>query len=395
VKQLHFEGSGFEYFKIWIVNILLIIITLGVYYPWAKVRNQRYFYANTTLESRNFEYHATGKQLFLGYIMAMALLLVLSIVQNISPLGAVGTFLLLSLIIPWIIWRSLMFTMRMSSFSNVRFRFVGSLKGAYVNFMLLPGALFLCLYGAPGLAFLLLFTLPDSIGIGLGVLILAYASTFTALALYLGALIKNKNTSYVVNGYRFGQGQFNTTLETHKFAKILIKTIGIGFLMLISIVIFTVIMMALTGGLAGLLSLVSGDSEAIKVLFSGPNINRGLGLSYIAVLLSSFIVVAYFQAHVRQYVFDNTLLNENVSFSSSLTTRALAWLMISNFVLLVMTLGLATPWAKVRRAQLILKNTLVDVESGFDGFITQQQEQQSALGEQVGDAFDIDIAMGV
>ena len=395
MKQLHFEGSGFEYFKIWIVNILLIIITLGVYYPWAKVRNQRYFYANTTLESRNFEYHATGKQLFLGYIMAMALLLVLSIVQNISPLGAVGTFLLLSLIIPWIIWRSLMFTMRMSSFSNVRFRFVGSLKGAYVNFMLLPGALFLCLYGAPGLAFLLLFTLPDSIGIGLGVLILAYASTFTALALYLGALIKNKNTSYVVNGYRFGQGQFNTTLETHKFAKILIKTIGIGFLMLISIVIFTVIMMALTGGLAGLLSLVSGDSEAIKVLFSGPNINRGLGLSYIAVLLSSFIVVAYFQAHVRQYVFDNTLLNENVSFSSSLTTRALAWLMISNFVLLVMTLGLATPWAKVRRAQLILKNTLVDVESGFDGFITQQQEQQSALGEQVGDAFDIDIAMGV
>lgn len=395
MRQLHFEGSGFEYFKIWIVNILLIIITLGVYYPWAKVRNQRYFYANTTLESRNFEYHATGKQLFLGYIMAMALLLVLSIVQNISPLGAVGTFLLLSLIIPWIIWRSLMFTMRMSSFSNVRFRFVGSLKGAYVNFMLLPGALFLCLYGAPGLAFLLLFTLPDSIGIGLGVLILAYASTFTALALYLGALIKNKNTSYVVNGYRFGQGQFNTTLETHKFAKILIKTIGIGFLMLISIVIFTVIMMALTGGLAGLLSLVSGDSEAIKVLFSGPNINSGLGLSYIAVLLSSFIVVAYFQAHVRQYVFDNTLLNENVSFSSSLTTRALAWLMISNFVLLVMTLGLATPWAKVRRAQLILKNTLVDVESGFDGFITQQQEQQSALGEQVGDAFDIDIAMGV
>lgn len=395
MRQLHFEGSGFEYFKIWIVNILLIIITLGVYYPWAKVRNQRYFYANTTLESRNFEYHATGKQLFLGYIMAMALLLVLSIVQNISPLGAVGTFLLLSLIIPWIIWRSLMFTMRMSSFSNVRFRFVGSLKGAYVNFMLLPGALFLCLYGAPGLAFLLLFTLPDSIGIGLGVLILAYASTFTALALYLGALIKNKNTSYVVNGYRFGQGQFNTTLETHKFAKILIKTIGIGFLMLISIVIFTLIMMALTGGLAGLLSLVSGDSEAIKVLFSGPNINSGLGLSYIAVLLSSFIVVAYFQAHVRQYVFDNTLLNENVSFSSSLTTRALAWLMISNFVLLVMTLGLATPWAKVRRAQLILKNTLVDVESGFDGFITQQQEQQSALGEQVGDAFDIDIAMGV
>jgi uncharacterized membrane protein YjgN (DUF898 family) len=395
VKQLHFKGSGFEYFKIWMVNLLLILITLGVYYPWAKVRNQRYFYANTTLESRNFEYHATGKQLFLGYILAMALLLVLSIIQNISPIGAVGTFLLLSLVIPWVLWRSLMFTMRMSSFSNVRFSFVGNLKGAYINFMLLPGALFLCFYGAPTLVVVLLITLPDSMGMELGVLILAYAITFIALALYLVALIKNKNTSYVVNGYRFGQGQFNTTLETHKFAKILIKTIGIGFLMLIAIVIFTVIIIALAGGLSGLWSLVSGDSEAIKMLFAGRNINSGLGLSYIAVLVSSFIVVAYFQTQVRQYVFDNTLLNGNVSFSSSLTTRALAWLMMSNLLLLVMTLGLATPWAKVRRAQLILKNTLVDVDSGFDGFITQQQEQQSALGEQIGDAFDVDIAIGV
>ena len=101
MKPLDFGGSGFEYFKIWIVNILLILITLGVYYPWAKVRNQRYFYANTTLEGRNFEYHATGKQLLMGYIIAMVFLMVVSIVQNVSPIGALGAFLGLSIIIPW------------------------------------------------------------------------------------------------------------------------------------------------------------------------------------------------------------------------------------------------------------------------------------------------------
>jgi uncharacterized membrane protein YjgN (DUF898 family) len=69
--------------------------------------------------------------------------------------------------------------------------------------------------------------------------------------------------------------------------------------------------------------------------------------------------------------------------------------MMSNFLLVVMTLGLATPWAKVRRAQLILNHTLVDVESGFDGFISQQQDRQSALGEQIGDAFDVDVAIGM
>ena len=84
MNALQFEGSGFEYFKIWIVNILLTIVTLGLYYPWAKVRNRRYFCANSTLDGRNFEYHATGKQLFLGYLIAMGLLIAYIVLQNIS-----------------------------------------------------------------------------------------------------------------------------------------------------------------------------------------------------------------------------------------------------------------------------------------------------------------------
>ena len=40
MEALRFTGSGSEYFKIWIVNVLLTIITLGMYYPWAKVRNR-------------------------------------------------------------------------------------------------------------------------------------------------------------------------------------------------------------------------------------------------------------------------------------------------------------------------------------------------------------------
>ena len=395
MKPLHFGGSGFEYFKIWIVNILLIIITLGVYYPWAKVRNQRYFYANTTLEGRNFEYHATGKQLLLGYIIAMVFLIVVSIVQNVSPIGALGAFLSLSVIIPWVVWRSLAFSMRMSSFSNVRFSFVGDLKGAYVNFMLLPGLLLLCIYGGPSLVLLWLITLPTSIGMEEGLLILTFALVLIVLILYLFAFLKNKNTCYMVNGYRFGQGQFSTLLETQEFAKILLKTLGLAVLILMSLAIFTVFLMVLAGGGSSLLNIFSQDAGDILELLLRHNIEGALGLVYITFLMSTFILVAYFQSQVRQYVFANTVLNENVNFSSSLTTISLAWLMMSNFLLVLVTLGLGTPWAKVRRAKLILKNTLVDVEHGIDGFITQQQDKQSALGEQIGDVFDVDIGIGV
>ena len=39
---IEFSGSAREYFGIWIVNLILTIITLGIYSAWAKVRRQIY-----------------------------------------------------------------------------------------------------------------------------------------------------------------------------------------------------------------------------------------------------------------------------------------------------------------------------------------------------------------
>ena len=228
-----------------------------------------------------------------------------------------------------------------------------------------------------------------------GLLIATFAFVLIVLMVYLFAFLKNKNTHYMVNGYRFGQGQFSTLLETQKFVKILLKTLGLAVLILMSIAILTVFMMVLAGSFPSLLNIFSQDAGDILEWLLRHNIEGALGLVYIAFLMATFILVAYFQSQVRQYVFANTVLNGKVNFSSSLTTISLAWLMMSNFLLVLVTLGLGTPWAKVRRAKLILKNTLVDVEHGIDGFITQQQDKQSALGEQIGDAFDVDIGIGV
>ncbi len=71
MKALEFTGRGGEYFRIWIVNILLTLVTLTIYYPWAKVRTRRYFLGNTLLEGRGFDYHATGRQLLPGHLIVM------------------------------------------------------------------------------------------------------------------------------------------------------------------------------------------------------------------------------------------------------------------------------------------------------------------------------------
>ncbi|MED5348372.1 MAG: DUF898 family protein, partial [Pseudomonadota bacterium] len=43
-ERFQFHGEGGEFFRIWIVNLVLSIVTLGIYSAWAKVRTKRYFY---------------------------------------------------------------------------------------------------------------------------------------------------------------------------------------------------------------------------------------------------------------------------------------------------------------------------------------------------------------
>ena len=65
-----FTGKGWEYFRIWIVNLLLTILTLGVYSAWAKVRRLQYFYRNTRLDGASFEYHGTPIAILKGRVNA-------------------------------------------------------------------------------------------------------------------------------------------------------------------------------------------------------------------------------------------------------------------------------------------------------------------------------------
>jgi len=53
---LEFHGSAREYFRIWIVNLCLTLLTLGIFSACAKVCKKRYSYANTTIGGTPFQY---------------------------------------------------------------------------------------------------------------------------------------------------------------------------------------------------------------------------------------------------------------------------------------------------------------------------------------------------
>ena len=68
-----FTGKASEYFGIWIVNLLLSLLTLGIYSAWAKVRRKKYFYNNTLIENVGFDYHAKPLSILKGRIIAFVL----------------------------------------------------------------------------------------------------------------------------------------------------------------------------------------------------------------------------------------------------------------------------------------------------------------------------------
>lgn len=95
-----FGGTAMAYFKIWIVNLVLTIVTLGIYSPWAKVRRLRYFYGNTHLDGKSFDFTANPKRILIGRLIAIAIYVAISVFGQFSPEIAFAGAILLFLVFP-------------------------------------------------------------------------------------------------------------------------------------------------------------------------------------------------------------------------------------------------------------------------------------------------------
>jgi len=150
-----FNGQGGEYFKIWIVNLVLSILTLGIYSAWAKVRTTGYIYSNFNYQQNHFDYLATGMMIFKSRIFVLLFFVLYVVATQFYPLESLGFTAILFLLFPWAYYKSLRFNARMMRYRNVRFNFKGTVGGAYGVFMgwgtlmIITGGLLLPLFFLP------------------------------------------------------------------------------------------------------------------------------------------------------------------------------------------------------------------------------------------------------
>lgn len=358
--DLEFHGKAGEYFRIWIVNILLTILTLGIYSAWAKVRNKQYFYSNTILDGSPFEYTANPITILKGRLVVVAILAMYLAVAVFYPMVEFAFGLLFIISLPWLIMRGLMFNARYSSYRNLNFAFEKNLARAIKTFL--------------GLGLLV----PLSLG-----LLYPY---------YMYAIQR-----YRVASHSFGQLSFRLLRSIKAFYKYYL--IGISILIIGVVASFFVF----RGAIEPIQTVVSADPE------TSPEIPPAITSALFAIAslygILFFFVQAYIRANIFNVVWSNTSLNKAttptsatpsvsvVTFKATLSPWKLFIIYLTNTIAVIVSIGLLIPWTKVRLAKYRIGQLTVSSAADLETITAVERKSEGAVGSEMGDFLDVDIGL--
>lgn len=344
-EQLRFTGSGGSYFGIWIVNLLLTIVTLGIYSAWAKVRRLQYFYRHTELAGSGFDFHGSPTRILLGRIIAVTMLVVYNLSVRLHSMWTLVVIIALAAVLPWLLRNSFRFRLYNTSWRGTRFHFRGTVGGAYRVFLLN--------------GFLALITL---------YIMLPFAH--------------QRLKAYQHDNSWFGQTRFSFHARAGQFYLL--------YLMLLAGLLAFGIVAAMSGIGGVLQALAAAQQQGGRV---DPRlIIRTLVILYGALILVSIIIGPFFHALMTNLIWNNTRLGEH-RIECHMSPLKLIWISVSNLVLVVVTLGIFIPWAMVRLARFHVESMRVVPASDLQEFAAATPEDVGAIGAETATVFDFDIAL--
>lgn len=372
-RSIQFTGSGGEYFRIWIVNWLLILLTFGIYSAWAKVRRLKYFHQHTRLAGASFDYHGEPMAILKGRVIGLGLLIAYNFAIEISATAALAALVALAILLPLLVRSALRFRLQNSSYRGLRFSFRGPLREAYVIFLLAVAPIFI-VGAVAGLA-------SAAAGEPSAATALLPLLAFAAIVPYAHYRLKR----YQHASSRYGRSDFSFTARPGQF-----------YVVYLAVALLTVGVVVIAGGLLG--GMAGQLAEMLQVLKQKEPDPGQVGSIIVVMaavvvglyLLLLLVIAPFFAAQIQNLVWCNTRLGLH-RFDSAVTTRGLLWIYLSNFIGVVLTLGLFIPWAAVRLARYRLERMSLLPAGSLEDFIADQEAAVTATGEETVEWFDFDI----
>ena len=342
------HADGWALFKIFIVNLLLTVLTLGIYRFWAKTRMRRYLWGSVEIMGDRLEYTGTGKELFLGFLFVFFLILMplfggISWVQD-SLLGVndglAAILGLVQMVVILFLLGVALFRARRYRLTRTHWRCIyGGQTGSAVK------------YGLMGLV--TYFAIAPSLGLA-----------WPACSVWL----KRYEMAHTWIG--------NEPLEFTPSVKKLYGLFMVPWLLSVaSVGIFAFTIFSLSSGLgAG----ASNDEMAMSI--------GGMAGAYL-LLIPAGLSFFWYRGKAYGHFIASTRFHGH-DLSSSVTGMGFMWLIVSNVLLVVFTLGLAIPITFKRVLNFVERHVGLVGDGDFNALLQSTQEKPTR-GEGLADAFDI------
>jgi len=361
VLQPVFTGSAQEYFRIWIVNLMLTVATLGIYSAWAKVRRLQYFDRNTQLGGAVFDFRGNPIAILRGRLAAAVMLGAYHYAFGFSTAVALTIVGTLALMLPYLLRGAIRFRLQNTRYRGVAFSFTGSVPGAYSVFV--P---FIVLFVGPAV---LVALDPTGKTVALvGLLYLCFPYLYGRLKAYQHghATYGAAPSSYDVSPWRFYRYYF----------------VAFGLGLLGSIVVGI--------GAAVLIPLFKSFLDGHPA-FAGLALIGGAAAGYLGFLL----LIPYMAVRTANLVWSHTTF-PGIEIRSAMSARAFARLQVVNVVLTLLTLGLFRPFAVVRTHRFRLAAMTVVASASFEGALAKAADERTgegASGDGAADFFGFDLSL--
>lgn len=382
-SKLNFTGRGPEIFGIWILNLMLSILTLGIYSFWGRVNIRRYLWQSTRYEDEALEYTGTGGELFIGFLIVFFIVLIPISASNFLSQFLFGSGYRVAAIATGVVtYAGIVFLIGVAIHRVRKYRLSRTLwrgiRGALGGSSIRYGAIFLGY-------------------MALNVVTLGLAFPYTTVQLW----------SRLANDTWVGSGQLRFEGSARPLYPIFMAMWAIVAVYAGAFSLTTYIAeLEWTFYIVDTPVMEDGDvtDENIEATESpatesgedasepaepfGQKVIRWLVLMVPIVALGLFGLYQWFRASTYRLFAEGTTFENTVSFKLDLSGAKMLGFTLFNYFLLAITLGFATSYILIRGGRLIAGRLSIVGEPDYEA-ISQSTAEMPKFGEGLGEAFDI------
>jgi uncharacterized membrane protein YjgN (DUF898 family) len=309
---LTYDGKLGELYGIFIKNVLLQILTLGIYRFWAATNNRRYIWSRMRFQDERFEYTGTGGELFKGFLLAIAIIfgaivgavglsMIVRVVTRSAALSALpilALYLAIAVIAAGAFFSAQRYRLSRTQWCGIRGGMTGS---SWV-------------YGVYALLFGLLSVV-----------------TLGQMAPWVSMRLAERR----INASSFGSLPFHFEGRARAVYGVFVGTfVGVIVLLAVLLMVFLKSIMALLP--FGHAPLKTNDPAAFGVLGS-------VFLFYLLLVVGTMLIRCFYLAALTRHITGNTTLGTQLRFGSSVTAGRLLGMLLGNLAVIIVTLGLGLP----------------------------------------------------